>query len=58
MPEDEVTQQREEIARRIQAGRFACKGRHQPCAACRSVIFNGCYALAEAVLTPIVEFEQ
>jgi hypothetical protein len=46
-----------EIARRIAAARFSCKDRHLPCSACRSAIFTGCYHLAEAVLTPILEPE-
>lgn len=49
---------KEEIAARIQAGRFCCKGRVQPCNTCKSAVFQGCYHLAEAVLTPIVEPEE
>lgn len=49
-----------EIARRIGTARFCCRTvngdlRHQPCPHCRSEVFQGCFYLAEAVLTPEVE---
>jgi len=42
---------RDEIARRIQAARYPCKDRVQPCGSCNSMVFQGCMYLAEAVLT-------
>jgi hypothetical protein len=57
-----VTEHRAEIARRIQAARFPCHGRRQPCQTCGSRVFQGCVYIAESVLTPLeppaLEYDQ
>lgn len=54
----EVSDERDEIARRLAVARIPCVTRTVPCEHCRSKVFQGCVYLAEAVLTPIVEPES